>query len=151
MTEKPDVNNAPDLSGLPDGLTIPPPVAELVGLELSALEPGKAVFHLQVERRHANPMGTMHGGVMCDLADAAMGMAFASTLSAGESFTTLELKINFLRAVRQARLMAVGVVVRRGRTIGLTSCEIRDEDGNLVAYATSTCMVLMNPANPSEQ
>jgi uncharacterized protein (TIGR00369 family) len=147
MTEKPEKNKAPDLSSLPEGLNIPPPVAELIGLELSALEPGKAVFHLQVGRRHTNPMGILHGGVMCDLADAAMGMAFASTLNAGESFTTLELKINFLRAVRQARLKAVGVIVRRGRTVGLTSCEVSDEEGNLVAYATSTCMVLKRENN----
>jgi len=65
------------------------------------------------------PWGTLHGGILCDIADAAMGMAFASTLAPGESFTTIELKINFFRPVWEARLQAEGRVVRRGSTIWL--------------------------------
>src|SRR5213079_2840933 len=76
----------------------PPPVATLVGFELTAVEPGHAVVELQATERHANPMGTLHGGILCDVADAAMGMAWAATLDEGETFTTLELKINFLRS-----------------------------------------------------
>jgi uncharacterized protein (TIGR00369 family) len=87
-------------------------------------------------------MGTLHGGVLCDIADAAMGMAYASSLGEGETFTTLELKINFLRPVRTARLRAVGEVVSRGRTIGLVTCDVRDEEERLVARASSTCMML---------
>ena len=87
-------------------------------------------------------MGTLHGGILCDLADVAMGMAYASTLDEGESFTTLELKINFLRPVREADLVADGVVVSRGRTVGLAECAIVDERGRLIAKATSTCMTL---------
>ena len=92
--------------------------------------------------QHANPMGTLHGGILCDIADAAMGMAFASTLASGESFTTVELKINFFRPVWQARLKAEGRVVRRGRTIGYVECEITDERDQLIAKAASTCMAL---------
>ncbi len=91
---------------------------------------------------HANPMGTLHGGILCDIADAAMGMAFASTLAPGESFTTVELKINFFRPVWQALLRANGKVVRRGRSLGYVECEITDERGQLVAKAASTCLVL---------
>ncbi len=87
-------------------------------------------------------MGTVHGGVLCDIADAAMGIAFASTLAAEESFTTVELKINFFRPVWQARLTAEGVVVQRGRTVGYVECTIVDDDARLIAKATSTCMVL---------
>ena len=87
-------------------------------------------------------MGTVHGGILCDIADAAMGIAFATTLSPGESFTTVELKINFLRPVRQAQLRAAGRVVQRGRTIGYVECEITDETGKLVAKSNSTCLVL---------
>jgi len=86
-------------------------------------------------------MGTLHGGILCNIADAAMGMAFASTLAPGESFTTVEMKINFLRPVWRAQLKAKGIVVQRGRTIGLVECDITDEEKRLVAKAGSTCMV----------
>src|SRR5712692_6230709 len=91
----------------------PPPIATLIGFRLVSIETGRAQFVLDADPRHANPMGTLHGGVLCDIADAAMGMAYASTLEEGESFTTLELKINFLRPVRTARLIAGGIVVHR--------------------------------------
>jgi uncharacterized protein (TIGR00369 family) len=91
-------------------------------------------------------MGTLHGGILCDLADAAMGVAFASTLSAGESFTTLELKINFLRPVWDALLIAEAHVVSRGRTVGMAECKITDERNRFIAKATSTCMVLAGDA-----
>ena len=97
---------------------------------------------LDADERHHNPMGTLHGGILCDIADIAMGMAYASTLEDGESFTTLELKINFLRPVRAARLIADGRVVQRGRTVGLAECSVTDERGRLIAKATSTCLTL---------
>jgi len=87
-------------------------------------------------------MGTLHGGILCDIADAAMGIAFASTLPSDESFTTIELKINFFRPVWKAALKAEGKVVRRGSTVGYVECEITDENGKLVAKAASTCLVL---------
>lgn len=119
-----------------------PPIARLVGLERVSIDPGAAVFALDAAERHSNPMGTLHGGILCDLADAAMGCAFASLLAAGETYTTLELKINFMKPVWRARLLASGRVIRKGRTVGLVACEVTDEKGSLVAYATSTCMVL---------
>jgi uncharacterized protein (TIGR00369 family) len=120
----------------------PPPVATLIGFRLTEVEPGHAVIELEASERHANPMGTLHGGVLCDIADAAMGTAYASTLEEGETYTTLELKINFLKPVRNARLRAVGKVVRRGKTIGLVECDVTDERQSLVARASSTCMTL---------
>ena len=63
----------------------PPPVATLIGFTLTAVESGRAVLELVADGRHANPMGTVHGGIRCDVADAAMGMAYASTLDEGES------------------------------------------------------------------
>jgi uncharacterized protein (TIGR00369 family) len=118
------------------------PVAQLIGFEASEIADGRAVVTLAAARKHANPMGTLHGGILCDIADAAMGMAFASTLAAEESFTTLELKINFFRPVWEAQLRAEGKVVRRGKTIGYVECEVTDESGRLVAKASSTCMAL---------
>src|SRR5262245_13381327 len=118
------------------------PIARLVGLVMTAIEPGRAVFELRAEERHHNPMGTLHGGVYCDLADAAMGWAYAATLAEGESFTTIELKINFLRGVRQATLTAEAKVVKAGANVGYVECEVKDEQGRLVAKASSTCMKL---------
>jgi uncharacterized protein (TIGR00369 family) len=118
------------------------PVARLIGFEAKEIADGRAIVTLAAGRQHANPMGTLHGGILCDIADAAMGMAFASTLEPGESFTTIELKINFFRPVWEARLRAEGKMVRRGSTIGYIECEITDEGGRLVAKASSTCMAL---------
>ena len=127
------------------GDVAPPPVAELLGLRLVSVADGEVVFELDVRPEHANPMGTIRGGVICALADAAMGLAYASRLEDGESFTTLELKTNYLRQVRDGTLVATGRVVHAGRTIGLTSCDVVDGEGRKVAYATSTCMTLREP------
>src|SRR5215212_4101425 len=114
----------------------PPPVAQTVGMRLVAASDGQSTFELDVEQRHANPMGTVHGGILCDVADGAMGVAFASTLGDGESFTTLELKINFLRPFWTGLIRAHGKVVDRGRTVGLVECRIVDADGRQIAHAT---------------
>ena len=119
-----------------------PPIAQLIGFRLVAVKPGEAVFDFESSEKHRNPMGTLHGGVLCDVADAAMGVAFAATLADGESFTTLELKINFLRPVWNEKLRAVGRVVKRGNTVGLVECDITNASGVLVARSSSTCMVL---------
>jgi uncharacterized protein (TIGR00369 family) len=118
------------------------PVGKLVGFRPTSVEAGRAVFELEAGPQHANPMGTLHGGVLCDVADAAMGVAYASTLGDGESFTTLELKINFLRPFRSGLLIATGRVVKSGRTIGLAECDVTDTEGRLIARAMSTCMTL---------
>jgi uncharacterized protein (TIGR00369 family) len=123
-------------------LQLRPPISELIGFKVSEASEGRVVVVLEAGIRHFNPMGTVHGGILCDIADAAMGIAFATTLAPGESFTTVELKINFLRPVRQAQLRAEGRVVQRGRTIGYVECEINDENGKLVAKSNSTCLVL---------
>jgi uncharacterized protein (TIGR00369 family) len=118
------------------------PVARLIGFEVTDVADGRATVGLAAGPQHANPMGTLHGGILCDIADAAMGMAFASTLAPEESFTTVELKINFFRPVWQTQLRAEGTVVQRGRTVGYVECSITDEENRLVAKAASTCMVL---------
>jgi uncharacterized protein (TIGR00369 family) len=123
----------------------PPPVAVLLGLRLVSVADGEVVFELDVRPEHANPMGTIQGGVICALADAAMGLAYATRLEDAESFTTLELKTNYLRQVRDGTLVATGRVVHAGRTVGLTSCDVVDGEGRKVAHATSTCMTLREP------
>jgi uncharacterized protein (TIGR00369 family) len=91
-------------------------------------------------------MGTLHGGVLCDIADAAMGAAYRSTLAEGETFTTIELKINFLRPVWTGKLWAEAKIVRSGQTVGLVECDIFDSRERLVARASSTCMKLRGEA-----
>ena len=118
------------------------PVARLVGFKVKEITQGRATVLLAAGPQHANPMGTLHGGILCDIADAAMGVAFASTLAPDESFTTVELKINFFRPVWHAELKAEGAVVERGRTVGYVECNITDEQNRLIAKAASTCMVL---------
>jgi uncharacterized protein (TIGR00369 family) len=138
--------SSPDTSSQPDfrarAKTNDVPIARLIGFETKEIAEGRAIVTLAAGAKHANPMGTLHGGVLCDIADAAMGIAFASTLAPGESFTTVELKINFFRPVWEAHLQAEGKVVRRGRSIGYVECEITDENGRLVAKAASTCLAL---------
>src|SRR5687767_259582 len=83
-----------------------PPIAQLIGFSLTSVELGLSVMELDADRRHANPMGTLHGGVICDVADAAMGTAFATTLEDDESFTTLDLNAKYFKPVWNARLRA---------------------------------------------
>jgi uncharacterized protein (TIGR00369 family) len=132
-----------DLERTMRGESPPPPIALLVGFRLTSVKRGEAVIELDADpSRHANPMGTLHGGVLCDIADAAMGMSYASTLEEDESFTTLELKINFLRPVWNDRLIASGHVIQRGKTVGLVECTVTNSKGDRVAFATSTCLTL---------
>ena len=126
----------------------PPPIARLLGFVLKVIEPGRAVFEMEADERHHNPMGTLHGGVYCDLADAAMGFAYAATLGKGETFTTIELKINFLRAVRKATLTAEARVVKAGSTLGYVECDVKDQDGRLIARAGSTCLRVKRESKP---
>jgi uncharacterized protein (TIGR00369 family) len=128
-------------AGMRTGETVAP-VGKLVGFRPMSVETGKAVFELDAGPQHANPMGTLHGGIICDVADAAMGVAYASTLGDEESFTTIELKINFLRPFKSGTLIATAHVVKAGRTIGLVECDVTDPEGRLVARALSTCMTL---------
>lgn len=119
-----------------------PPVAQLIGMELAAVRPGRVVIELEAGQRHASPLGTVHGGILGAIADAAMGLAYATMLKEAETFATVELKINFLRPVWEGRLRAEGKVVSSGRNLGLVECDVTDQDQRLVARALSTCITL---------
>jgi uncharacterized protein (TIGR00369 family) len=124
------------------GTAAPPPVGELIGFRMAGAELGRAVMQLDAGRRHANPMGTLHGGVVCDLADAAMGTAMSTTLEDEESFTTVDLTCKYFKPVWTGRIEAVARVTRRTRVLGFIECDVTDEGGSLVAKVFSTCMVL---------
>jgi uncharacterized protein (TIGR00369 family) len=125
-----------------NGEIAPPPIAELVGYRLTAIEEGKATIELEASKSHASPIGSLHGGILCVIGDSAMGMAYASTIELDESFVTLELKINYLKPVWEGQLQAIGRVVQRGRTIGLVEFDILNEKKVLVARGCGTFMTL---------
>ena len=119
----------------------PPPVVQLVGMRLIEAQEGVARMELQTGQQHYNPMGIVHGGILCDLADAAMGTAMASTVVFGETFSTAELSMHYFRPVQVALLIATAKVVNLGRSTGYIECEIHEERGRLVAKASSTCLI----------
>lgn len=119
-----------------------PPIATLLQIRITQVEEGRVTMQMPVDERYANPIGTLHGGIICDLADAAMGTAFATTCEVGESYATVELKCNFLRPVWKSLLSATAWVVSRGKRIGLAECEVRDERDRLIAKLSSTLTVL---------
>jgi uncharacterized protein (TIGR00369 family) len=117
MDEKVSLNLPDRIQMMLSGSIPPPPIANLIGFKLVLISSGKAVIEFEAGEKHANPMGTLHGGILCDISDAAMGMAYASRLKEGESFTTLELKINFLKPVWKAKLRAECSVVSGGKRL----------------------------------
>lgn len=124
-----------------------PPIARLIGFRPTSIELGRSVMEMDTDpERHANPMGTLHGGVICDLADAAMGTAMASTLEDDETFTTLDLTTKFFKPIWKAHLRATARVTKRTRQLGLIECEVEDQTGSLVAKVFSSCMVLRGEA-----
>ena len=118
------------------------PLGSLLGIELRSMGDGESRWVLEAGPEHANPMGTIHGGVLCDLGDAALSTAYMSTVDPDDSFTTVDLTVNYLRPVWSGRLEAVGRVVHKGRTIGLAECDITTDEGTLVARLSGTCMTL---------
>lgn len=137
-TDRGDGNAGPSS----DPLDTNPPIAELLGFQLESVGDGEAVVTLDSGPEHANPMGTLHGGILCDIGDLAMGAAYASRLSDDESFTTLELDVKFRRPVWEQPLTATGQVVDAGRTVGLVTCDVSGPEGELVAHLQSVCLTL---------
>ena len=122
------------------GKVAPPPVVALIGIRITGYDEGTGSCELEIGNQHLNPMGRVHGGIVADLADAAMGIAAATVANEGESFSTLELSLNFFLPVKDGMLKANANVVRRGRRTAYVECEIRDEAGLLVAKAGSTTL-----------
>jgi uncharacterized protein (TIGR00369 family) len=131
-----------DMARLVAGEVDQPAAARLVGMRLASYGQGEAVVAMDADDRHANPMGTVQGGLIAAAADAAMGWACMTLLGEGESYTTVEMKMNFLRPAWEGRLEARGRVKNAGRTITLVECDVVGADGKVVAYAVSTCMTL---------
>ena len=128
-----------------------PPVAQVLGFKVVEVEEGRVIIELEASDRLHNPMGTLHGGILGDIADAAMGYAFVSTLAEDELFTTVEIKLNFLKPIFNSKLRAEGKIIKKGSTVGLLECHIYDEKESLVAHSTSTCMILKGNSNQKRE
>ena len=120
------------------------PIAELVGFDLVEAGEGRASVELDPAERHYNPLGTVHGGIAATLLDSAMGCAVHTTLDEGEAYTTLELKVNYVRAITEAtgRVVATGSVIHRGGRVATAEARLTDAGGRLLAHGTSTCLIM---------
>ena len=121
-----------------------PPIAYALDYALLEVEQGSAVFGIQPAESHYNPIGMVHGGIPCTLLDSAMGCAVHSTLPAGVGYTTLELKVNIIKAIGKDTgfLRAEGKLIHAGRSTAVAEGRLVDEAGKLYAHATTTCMIL---------
>ncbi|MCW2605453.1 MAG: hypothetical protein JWO60_146 [Frankiales bacterium] len=134
------------LQAVADGELPPPPIAVLMGFGLTSVRPGEVVFTCTPDESVYNPIGTVHGGLVCALLDSVCGCAVQSTLPQGSAYTSVEIKVSFLRAVHAGdALTAVGRVVKPGRRVAFSEGEVRDAGGKAVATATSTCLVFDLP------
>ncbi|MBI4362514.1 MAG: PaaI family thioesterase [Euryarchaeota archaeon] len=124
------------------GKSPPPPYMQVMGMRITRCGGGRARVEMEAGERLYNLADSVHGGVASGLADTAMGQAIISTLNPGESFTTMELKINFLRPVFRGRLVSDGWVVHRGSRVVMAEADVKGSGGKLVARATSTCLIL---------
>jgi uncharacterized protein (TIGR00369 family) len=131
------------LQAIINGTVPQPPIAELLGFHLAEAENGRAVFEALPGFRHYNPIGTVHGGFAATLLDSALGCSVFSTLLEGDTWTTLELKLNFVRALTKdiGPVRAEGRVIHRGRTVATSEGDLKDRAGKLYAHATTTCMI----------
>ena len=129
------------IEDLIQGKVSPPPIAQLLGLKVTDFCEGCTTVEMEATNKHWNPMNTLHGGVYCDLADIAMGFSFLTTLNKDELFTTVDLRINYLKPVSTGKLIATSKIIKRGKRLGYVECEIVNDQGKLVAKASSTCIV----------
>lgn len=126
-----------------DGDLPGPPIARLMEFRGERVSDGEVVFRCRPDESAYNPVGTVHGGLVCTLLDSALGCAVHTTLPAGTGYTSLEIKVSYLRPVRhgEGELRAVGRVTKPGRRAAFAEGEVRDAQGRLVATASSTCLV----------
>ena len=122
----------------------PPPFAKLIGFEMGEAREGEVVFTCTPRIEHYNPLGSVHGGFAGALLDSAMGCAVHTMMKPGESYATLEYKVQLVRAmtVKTGPVRAEGKVVYLGRRVATAEGRIVDADGKLYAHGTTTCIVL---------
>ena len=126
-----------------DGAAPAPPIAKVFNFRLSEAEPGRAVFTAKPAIDYYNPIGSVHGGFAATLLDSCMGCAVHTTLPAGTGYTTLEIKVNFVRPILEntGPLKAEGKVISTGKRVATAEGRIVDDDGKLYAHGTTTCLI----------
>jgi uncharacterized protein (TIGR00369 family) len=131
------------LKGMIAGTFPHPPIGETLGFHLIEIEKGRAVFEVAPGPHHYNPIGTVHGGLAATVLDSAMGCAIFSTMLKGDSWTTLEFKVNFVRPLTKdtGTVNVEGRLIHRGRTLATAEGDVKDGAGKLYAHATTTCMI----------
>jgi len=125
--------------------TLPyPPIIHTLDFQMVSAERGQVIFSFHPQEFHYNPIGSVHGGVITAILDSAMGCTVQSILPAGSGYTTLELKVNFLRAVntKSGVLKAIGKIIHSGSRTALVEAQLLDDNGKIFSHAVSTCMIL---------
>ncbi|GAB3510817.1 PaaI family thioesterase [Emticicia fontis] len=132
------------LQAMGDGKIPFPPLLHTLDFKPTHLEKGKVIFSFQPQEFHYNPIGSVHGGVISAILDSAMGCTLHSILEAGTGYTTLELKVNFLKAIttRIEELHAVGKIIHAGGRTALVEAQLIDKDNTVYAHGVSTCLIL---------
>lgn len=132
------------LQAMADGLLPPPPIAQTLNFGLGKASEGEVWFTCTPDESVYNPIGSVHGGLMCTLLDSVIGCAVHSTLPAGVGYTSIELKVNYLRGVTatSGELTAHGWVTKPGRRVAFADGDVRDAHGKVVATATGSCLVI---------
>jgi uncharacterized protein (TIGR00369 family) len=131
------------MQALLDGSIPPPPIVNLMNMRPTEVEVGRVVFTCEPDESHYNPIGTVHGGLVCTLLDSVAGCAAQTTLPKGQAYTSLEIKVSYLRPVTAdtGTLTAVGIVTKPGRRAAFVDATVTDSQGRLVATASSTLLV----------
>jgi uncharacterized protein (TIGR00369 family) len=132
------------LKALQSGELPPPPFAVLIGMDLVEVSEGRAAFTAEPAEYHHNPLGTVHGGIVATLLDSAMGCAVQSLLSAATGYTTLEIKVNYLRPITSTTgtVRCEGTIIHLGGRIATAEARVTDAAGKLYAHGTTTCLLL---------
>lgn len=126
-----------------DGELPPPPIASTLDFGLISVAFGEAIFQGRPQRRHYNPMGSVHGGWFATLLDSALGCSVHTTMPVGRGYTTLEFKVNLVRALNEKvpLVRAIGRVVHQGKQVATAEADLVGHDGRLYAHASTTCLI----------
>lgn len=130
------------LRGMADGAVPPPPIAVLMNMDIETVEEGRVTFGGRPDGSHYNPIGVVHGGFACTMLDTVAGCAVHTTLPAGKAYTSIEIKVSYLRPIQSGmRLVATGTVTKPGSRVAFADATLATEDGTLVATASSSLLV----------
>jgi uncharacterized protein (TIGR00369 family) len=135
------------LRAIASGAVPAPPIAKLLGMDIESVEEGTVAFGLEPHESHYNPIGVVHGGIVCTMLDTVLGCAVHSTLEPGWAYTSVDLNVTYLRPITLAtgRIIATGTIVKGGKRVSFASAEVRDAAGALLATGTSS-LLMMPPA-----